>query len=148
MRDLLPYLRVIGWEWFYLPTVLDDFSRYILAWKLCTTMTATDVADTLTIALRSSGLDRVPRPAAPAFAERQRAILPFRPTRLLARGTWHDAHPRQTLSPDDPGQDRALPPLHEEPDPARELLLTWATGSAPCRVRRLLQHPALPRKSA
>jgi transposase InsO family protein len=36
------YLKVIGWGWFYLSTVLDDFSRYILAWKLCTTMTATD----------------------------------------------------------------------------------------------------------
>jgi len=32
------YLKVIGWGWFYLSTVLDDFSRYILAWKLCTTM--------------------------------------------------------------------------------------------------------------
>jgi putative transposase len=53
------YLRVIGWGWFYLSTVLDDFSRYILAWKLCSTMTATDVADTLTIALRSSGLECV-----------------------------------------------------------------------------------------
>ena len=38
---------MIGWGWFYLSTVLDDFSRYILAWKLCTTMTATDVSDTL-----------------------------------------------------------------------------------------------------
>src|SRR5262249_30364425 len=36
-------LKVIGWGWFYLSTVLDDFSRYILAWKLCTTMSATDV---------------------------------------------------------------------------------------------------------
>ena len=53
------YLRVIGWGWFYLSTVLDDFSRYILAWKLCTTMTATDVSDTLAMALRSSGLERV-----------------------------------------------------------------------------------------
>ena len=53
------YLRVIGWGWFYLSTVLDDFSRYILAWKLCTTMTATDVSDTLAMALRNSGLGRV-----------------------------------------------------------------------------------------
>jgi hypothetical protein len=29
------YLRVIGWGWFYLSTVLDDFSRYILAWEGC-----------------------------------------------------------------------------------------------------------------
>ena len=34
------YLKVIGWGWFYLSTVLDDFSRYIVAWKLCTTMKA------------------------------------------------------------------------------------------------------------
>ena len=34
------YLKVIGWGWFYLSTVLDDFSRFILAWKLCTTMWA------------------------------------------------------------------------------------------------------------
>src|SRR5262245_59857590 len=43
------YLKVIGWGWFYLSTVLDDFSRYILAWKLCTTMSATDVSDTLLV---------------------------------------------------------------------------------------------------
>ena len=32
------YLKVVGWGWYYLSTVLDDFSRYIVAWKLCTTM--------------------------------------------------------------------------------------------------------------
>jgi putative transposase len=52
------YLKVIGWGWFYLSTVLDDFSRYILAWKLCATMTATDVSDTLQMALKASGLTR------------------------------------------------------------------------------------------
>jgi transposase InsO family protein len=26
------YLRVIGWGWFYLSTVLDDFSRYFREW--------------------------------------------------------------------------------------------------------------------
>ena len=51
------YLKVIGWGWFYLSTILDDFSRYIIAWKLCTTMGASDVEDTLNLALEASGLD-------------------------------------------------------------------------------------------
>ena len=49
------YLKVIGWGWFYLSTVLDDFSRYVIAWKLCTTMAARDVTDTLERALEASG---------------------------------------------------------------------------------------------
>jgi transposase InsO family protein len=48
-----------GWGWFYLSTVLDDFSRYILAWKLCTTMAASDVTETLEAALVVSGCDEV-----------------------------------------------------------------------------------------
>ena len=52
------YLKVIGWGWFYLSTVLDDFSRYIVAWKLCTTMKAEDVTATLDLALQASGLDQ------------------------------------------------------------------------------------------
>ena len=52
------YLKVIGWGWFYLSTVLDDFSRYIVAWKLCTTMKAEDVTATLEMALDGSGLDK------------------------------------------------------------------------------------------
>ena len=50
------WLKVIGWGWFYLSTVLDDFSRYIIAWKLCSTMTAEDVTATLDLALTASGL--------------------------------------------------------------------------------------------
>ena len=53
------YLKVIGWGWFYLSTILDDFSRYIIAWKLCTTMKADDVTDTLEMALQASGCDQV-----------------------------------------------------------------------------------------
>jgi putative transposase len=36
------YFRIIGWEWYYLSTVLDDFSRYIIAWKLFTSMTTSE----------------------------------------------------------------------------------------------------------
>ena len=53
------YLKVIGWGWFYLSTILDDFSRYVIAWKLCSTMKASDVTDTLELALQASGCDQV-----------------------------------------------------------------------------------------
>ncbi len=52
------YLKVIGWGWFYLSTILDDFSRYIIAWKLCTTMKVEDVTATLDLALKASGCDQ------------------------------------------------------------------------------------------
>jgi putative transposase len=51
------YFKIIGWGWMYLSTVLDDFSRYIIAWRLCSTMRAEDVTDTLDIALQASGCD-------------------------------------------------------------------------------------------
>lgn len=52
------YFKIIGWGWMYLSTVLDDFSRYIIAWKLCTTMKAADVTATLKMALDTAGLDK------------------------------------------------------------------------------------------
>ena len=51
------YFKIIGWGWMYLSTVLDDFSRYIIAWKLCTNMRAEDVTNTLDLALEASGCD-------------------------------------------------------------------------------------------
>ena len=51
------YFKIIGWGWMYLSTVLDDYSRYIIAWRLCSTMCASDVTDTLDLALAASGCD-------------------------------------------------------------------------------------------
>ena len=51
-------LKSIGWGWMYLSTILDDFSRYVIAWKLCTTMTSRDVTETLELALQASGCDQ------------------------------------------------------------------------------------------
>lgn len=50
------HIKIIGWGWYYLSTILDDFSRYVVAWKLCTTMTAGDVTDTLELALEASAV--------------------------------------------------------------------------------------------
>ena len=52
------YVKIIGWVWYYLSTILDHYSRYIIAWKLCTTMNAGDVTDTLEKALETSGCDQ------------------------------------------------------------------------------------------
>lgn len=52
------YFKIIGWGWYYLSTILDDYSRYIIAWKLCTTMRASDVTETIELALTASGCDQ------------------------------------------------------------------------------------------
>jgi transposase InsO family protein len=51
--------KVIGWGWYYLCTILDDFSRYILAWRLSSTMAATDVQDTLQLAIDKTGIQHI-----------------------------------------------------------------------------------------
>jgi len=53
------YFRIVHWGWYYLSTVLDDFSRYIIAWKLGPTMGATDVTETLDQALAVTGVDQI-----------------------------------------------------------------------------------------
>jgi transposase InsO family protein len=53
------YFKVVDWGWYYLSTVLDDYSRYILAWRLSATMSASDVEDTLNLALKKAGLEEV-----------------------------------------------------------------------------------------
>jgi len=53
------YFKIIGWGWYYLSTVLDDYSRFIVAWRLCMSMAATDVAGTLDEALSFTKLNSV-----------------------------------------------------------------------------------------
>ena len=51
------YFKIAGWGWYFLSTILDDYSRYILAYKLTPTMSAKDVQETLESALNKTGLD-------------------------------------------------------------------------------------------
>jgi transposase InsO family protein len=53
------YLKVIGWGWYYLGSVLDDYSRYVIAWKLFPTMGAGDVKELLDLAVERSGTSQV-----------------------------------------------------------------------------------------
>jgi transposase InsO family protein/transposase-like protein len=56
------YFKIKNWGWYYLSTVLDDYSRYILAWELCPGMQATDVERTMQAALKASSLTIDQRP--------------------------------------------------------------------------------------
>jgi transposase InsO family protein len=116
------YLKVIGWGWFYLSTILDDFSRYIIAWKLCATMKGRGrhrhaEPGSCRIRLRSGNGAST---ATSAF--RQWPVLHRRRVGRLASGSRHRSHPRRAVPSSDPRQDRALAPDAEEPHPAGELL--------------------------
>ena len=52
------YFKIINWGWYYLSTVLDDFSRYIITWELCANMTSEDVKPSIIRALQVSGLTK------------------------------------------------------------------------------------------
>ena len=56
------YLKVVHWGWYYLTTILDDYSRYIIAWELCSNMRSDDVERVVTKALQRSGLGMAQRP--------------------------------------------------------------------------------------
>ncbi len=50
------YFKIIGWGWYYLSTILDDFSRYIVSWELCKSMTSKDAERSIESALQCTGL--------------------------------------------------------------------------------------------
>jgi putative transposase len=54
------YLKVAGWGYYYLVTVLDDYSRFILAWRLQLDMTAGSLIEVV----QDAGEDRHDRSTA------------------------------------------------------------------------------------
>ena len=54
------HLKVTYWGWYYLETVLDDFSRFILGWDLKTDMTGGSLEDVVQQAVDFTGMTDVP----------------------------------------------------------------------------------------
>jgi len=54
------YFRVVGWGYYYLVTVMDDYSRFILAWKLQKDMSANSLIEVVQEAVDSTGMTDVP----------------------------------------------------------------------------------------
>jgi transposase InsO family protein/transposase-like protein len=56
------YFKVIGWGWYYLSTIMDDYSRYIIHWELCKNMKREDVERNVNRALEKTGIPKNQRP--------------------------------------------------------------------------------------
>jgi putative transposase len=54
------YFRVAGWGYYYLVTVMDDYSRFILSWKLQKDMAADSLIDVVQEAVDATGMTEVP----------------------------------------------------------------------------------------
>ncbi len=54
------YFRVSGWGYYYMVTVMDDYSRSILAWKLQVDMTADSLIQVVQVAVDITGMTEVP----------------------------------------------------------------------------------------
>lgn len=56
------YLKVIDWGWYFLGTILDDYSRYIVAWEVSSEMKAIDSEQVVEKAIMTTGLKYENRP--------------------------------------------------------------------------------------
>ena len=54
------YFKVIGWGYYYLVTVMDDYSRFILSWKLQRDMTTDSLIEVVQEAVDETGMTEVP----------------------------------------------------------------------------------------
>ena len=54
------YFRVVGWGYYYLVTVMDDYSRFILAHRLQQDMTADSFIEVVQDAVDTTSMDQVP----------------------------------------------------------------------------------------
>jgi len=54
------HLKVMGWGWYYLVTVMDDFSRFILGWELKVDMAGGSLGEVVQQAVDFTGMTEVP----------------------------------------------------------------------------------------
>jgi putative transposase len=51
------WFNLVHWGWYYLCTILDDYSRYILAWQLCSGMSSQELKQTIEAAIEFSAIE-------------------------------------------------------------------------------------------
>ena len=85
------FLLVKNWGWYYLISILDDFSRKILAWLLQSRMDADAFSEVVELACEVTGLAQVPEHKRPDLLSDRGPALISRPfgEYLEAKGLGH-----------------------------------------------------------
>ena len=133
------YFKVIGWGYYYLVTVMDDYSRFILSWKLQRDMTTDSLIEVVQEAVDKTGMTEVP------VADRT-SLLSDNGSGYVSRG-FRDylrlvgiKHIRAAPFHRQAG---ALSSDYQERRQAGPLRDGFRSGGCPCRLRGLLQLQAL-----
>ena len=108
------YFKVIGWGYYYLVTVMDDYSRFVLAHKLQRDMTSDSFIEVVQDAVDKTGMTEVPVADRTSLlsdnVKRQRLWLRVSGLWGLPEAGGHQAHPGHSFSPSDQRQAGALSP--------------------------------------
>ena len=61
------YFFIVGWGYYYLISILDDFSRFIVGWRIQSSMASTHIMEVIQDAIEFSGIPAVPVEPGPAL---------------------------------------------------------------------------------
>ena len=128
------YFKVIGWGYYYLVTVMDDYSRFILAHKLQRDMTTDSLIEVVQEAVDKTGMTEVPVADRTSLLSDNGSgyVVPWL-QRLPAPG-GNQAHSGRAVPPSDQWQARALSPEYQAGTSNRSptrCLLPWKQQSPP-----------------
>ena len=107
------YFRVVGWGYYYLVTVMDDYSRFILAHSLQQDMTADSFIEVVQDAVDTTSMDQVPVTDRTRLLSDNGPGYVSRAFRDYLGDGWHQAHPSNSFPPSDQREAGALPPDHQ-----------------------------------